>query len=129
MFKCESFKYIVFGLMTTFLSLIIYFLCFNVFRFNYIVSNTFSNIISIIFAFVVNKIFVFGTKTNKFKEVFIEFIKFGGTRYVLFILENLMLIFLIDYFYFGENISKIFTTFIVVVTNYFVSKFFVFVKK
>lgn len=120
--------YVIFGILTTIINLILYEMCIFV-KFDYKISNTIAFIISIIFAFVTNKIYVFRSKCNKINFLIKEILLFFISRIFTYILEIFLLILFIDLFYLNITISKLVTTIIVVVLNYILSKTSVFKKE
>ena len=84
---------------------------------------------AILFAYVTNKKYVFESKTNGFRELFAEFFRFAGGRVSTLIIElggvQLAAILFPDS---GTLlfIAKLVTQVLVVIINYFISKFFVF---
>lgn len=138
----EILLYLIFGVLTTLVS-IISFGIFGLFIPSnlYLITNSISWIITVIFAFVTNKLFVFESKTWGKKELRSEVPKFLGARIFSFVVEELGLILFIDLLNFknittvvvgynltGEMIAKVIMSFIVIVLNYFFSKFLIFKK-
>lgn len=138
----EELLYLLFGGLTTLISLVS-FAIFNAALGDelYLVSNLISCVLSVIFAFFTNKNFVFLSKANDKKTLLSEGGKFFGARVFSLGLEELILWLMLDVFGLasfaftfiftltGEIIAKAVATVIVVVTNYFISKFLVFKKK
>ena len=139
----EIIAYLICGVLTTIVGLGIYQLClqfnFAEVKFNNVIliamfeSKAFipqiiSVIIAIIFAYFVNKIFVFQSKSWALKTILREIIPFGTGRIVISTLETVLLIMLVDMMELPSFYCKVFTSFLVIVCNYFVSKFAVFKK-
>ncbi|MDD6401012.1 MAG: YfhO family protein [Lachnospiraceae bacterium] len=122
----EWFRYIIIGGCTTLVNFIFYGLLCYIIHINVNVSNVVSIIASIVFAYITNKIFVFKSKTNKHSELIKEMSKFVGGRLFTMILEVGGVFFL--YSILGQHsfIAKLETQIIVLITNYIISKFFVF---
>ena len=85
-------------------------------------------ILAVLFAYITNKDLVFHSEAKGFKEKFKEFAKFISGRIVTMIIEwgGCALLFLLPI---PNMISKLFMTIIVVILNFFISKFFAFKKK
>jgi len=117
----ETISYLIFGVLTTLVDLIIFWIC-NRAGIYVAVSNIIANIGAVIFAFFVNKIFVFlSTSWNPIvvaKEIFLFF----SGRLITILLQTLLLILLVDILGFDAFICKVITTVLVVVSNYFISK-------
>ena len=138
----EIFSYLFFGFLTTLISI----LTFGIFNAAlgeklYLISNIFSWVISVAFAFVTNKIYVFRSLEWNVKILRTELFGFVGARIFSLVLEEAGLFLLIDIMKFnsfettvlsfsitGGFISKIIMQIVVVITNYFFSKFIIFKK-
>ncbi len=121
----EVMLYVIFGLLTTFVNIgVFYFLRYLV-KWNENISNLIAIITSIVVAYITNKNYVFHSKANSTKEKMKEFLKFITGRILTMLLEFLggLLLFETDI---SEIASKIFLTAIVIILNYFMSKFFAF---
>ena len=139
----ELIIYGVFGVGTTLVNFLTYKL-FNVLLGveYYLVSNVIAWFVSVIFAYVTNKLFVFESKSWKLKVVAKEVPSFFAARVFSFLVEEAGLFLLVDalgmknfgmelsgFAISGNMISKVLLAVIVVVLNYFFSKFVVFRKK
>lgn len=133
----------IFGVLTTFVSIFSFWL-FGLFIPDklYLITNVISWVIAVIFAFVTNKLFVFESKKWGKAELSSEVPKFLGARVFSLIIEELGLILFIDLLGFkelgwtvlgfnvtGELIAKTIMAIVVIVLNYFFSKFMIFKKK
>jgi len=143
-FNKETFLYLVFGVLTTVVNLIVFTLCNNVFNgvdFSksaflstiffgkpYLLSNVIAWIVAVTFAFFTNKIFVFESKSFDSKTFFKELSSFFGARVFSLMVEQLGLFLLIDTLLQKELVSKIIISVIVVLINYFFSKLLIFKK-
>lgn len=139
----ELIIYGVFGVCTTVVNFLAYKL-FNVILGVdfYLVSNVVAWFVSVVFAYITNKLFVFESKSWSFKVVAKEVPSFFAARVFSFLVEETGLFLLVDVFNLknfsldllgftvsGNMISKVVLAFVVVVLNYFFSKFVVFKKK
>ena len=57
----EIILYVIFGVLTTIVNLIAYYLFSNIININYLISNAIAWIISVVFAYITNKFFVFNS--------------------------------------------------------------------
>lgn len=121
----EIINYLIFGVLTTLVSILSYALFTRLFHLNYITSNIFSWIISVTFAFITNKIYVFKAKDNKIVN---EMIKFYLSRLTSLGIELIIMYVAVDILNLNDMICKIIVQFIVIVLNYIFSKIFVFKK-
>ena len=139
----ELIIYGIFGVGTTLVNFLVYKL-FNVLlgvEF-YLVSNIIAWFVSVVFAYISNKLFVFESKSWEIKLVAKEVSSFFTARIFSFFVEEAGLFLLVDIckmkdFAFeifgftvsGNMISKVILAAVVVVMNYFFSKFVIFRKK
>lgn len=119
----ELFLYVVFGTLTFFVNILVYFFFEGVLGVNYIISNILAWFFSVLFAYVTNRIWVFESKsTNILKEMSLFF---GGRIFSGVVDTGLMYLF-IDIMSLGDTFSKIVVQIIVVILNYVFSKLIVF---
>ena len=121
----ETILYIIFGIITSLLNILL-FSIFNYIGINYLISNIITLIIVKIVAYICNKMFVFKSRCNNFKELFLEFIRFFFSRFITLLIDYFGLIIFIELFGIDKTISKIIITVVVVVINYFFGKKYVF---
>ena len=139
----ELIIYGIFGVGTTLVNFLTYKL-FNVLLGveYYLVSNIIAWFVSVIFAYVTNKLFVFESKSWNVRVVAKEVPSFFAARVFSFLVEEAGLFLLVDilgmedfgvdilgFTISGNMISKVILAVVVVVLNYFFSKFVVFRKK
>lgn len=124
----ESIRYLFIGGCTTLLSLVLFYIFCDVFSMNVTLGNVLSIIISILFAYITNRLFVFASKNYGVKAVFLEFCRFIGGRLATMILEVGGVYLLYDILGQPKMVAKLITQVLVIVGNYFISKFLVFRK-
>ena len=128
----EIIMYLIFGVLTTLVSLVCYSLFVELFRFSITVSSVFSWIIAVSFAFVTNKLFVFESKKKAtvFREAIPFFIGRGITGAIDMFLPELLFAIGLRAELFGVKglLAKIIVNIIVIILNYVFSKLFVFRK-
>ena len=124
----ESISYLICGGCTTILGLGIFSLA-VFWGVETAIANTIATVIAVCFAYVVNKTIVFQSKNWRFKSVIREFAKFCSARFFTFASETALLLLLIDVLGFHSVLSKGFTSALVIVGNYMLSKWVVFRKK
>ncbi|MBE6149212.1 MAG: GtrA family protein [Firmicutes bacterium] len=124
----EIINYLIFGVLTTIVSIITYFICSKIFNINYLISNIISWILSVLFAFITNKLYVFKSK-NKNKNIIIkELISFFSSRIFTFLIDMGLMYILVSILKVDDMLSKLVTQIIVIVLNYILSKLYVFKK-
>lgn len=93
-----------------------------------ILANVLSIFLAIVFAYITNKIFVFQSKTHGVRAVFYEFLRFFGGRLSTMVIEVGGLELAVRVFGQSEMVAKLETQILVIIGNYFISKFLVFRK-
>jgi len=126
-FTKEVIFYGIFGVLTTVVNLASFYILNSICKINENIANIIAIILAVLFAYFTNKDLVFHSNANTFKEKLKQFIKFISGRAVTMILEfvGCALLFLTPI---PEIVSKLFITVIVIILNFFISKFFAFKK-
>lgn len=126
----EILLYAIFGVFTTLVNLGSFFVMNTYFKWNENLSNFIAISLAVIFAYITNKDLVFHSKAKNFKEKTIEFFKFIAGRAFTMIVEFVggFLLFPLCNTSMQKTIMKLFVTVIVIILNFFISKFFAFKK-
>ena len=136
----EIILYIFFGALTTLVSIASFWLFDLILTTKlHLISNLLSWIITVIFAFVMNKLFVFESKSWRGATLAREATEFLGARIFSLIVEELGMLLLVDLCGFknialnlfgfdisGALIAKAILSVVVIILNYFFSKFIIF---
>ena len=127
-------RYAFFGGLTTLVNMLAYFLLTQFTPLgrteeSQAVANTMAVFISIVFAFVTNSKYVFESEAEGFLAHFKEFVKFTGARLSTLFIDVGGVYLFVKVWHFNDMIVKLVLQFVVIVLNYFFSKFLVFVKK
>ena len=120
----ELINYVIVGVLTTIVSIGSYYL----FRFvikNYIVLSIVTWVLSVAFAYFANRAFVFESKE---KNIIREISKFVGSRLFTLGLEIVLMILFVSIMKVNDMVAKIVLQFVILITNYLLSKLFVFKK-
>ena len=125
----EIINYLIVGVLTTIVSIVIYWVFTKLFHVNYMISNIISWVGSVSFAYIANKMFVFRSKCTCEKDVFIEAYQFFKYRIFSLVIDILLMCLFVELFNIDDMISKVIVQLIVVALNYIFSKLFVFKKK
>ena len=131
----EGILYLFFGGVTTVTNWGSYGILVRYFNVNYNVSNIIAWVLAVAVAFVTNKIWVFESKTTDSKSMVKEITSFVGARIATGFFEVAALPVVVsmgmDKSFWGvENfIAKMLISIIVVILNYFLSKFLIFGRK
>ena len=124
----EVFFYCLFGVFTTAVNIGLFYVLNSIFNLEENLSNNIAIFASVLFAYFSNRKLVFNSKATTLKEKFLEFCKFMFGRLFTMILESSGFFILCNLFKIQELISKASITVIVVILNFFISKFFAFKK-
>lgn len=124
--KKEIINYLIFGVLTTLINIVVFYVLNNLFSINYQIANVISWFVSVLFAYITNKKYVFEhTELNEFKLI----TKFYGSRLSTLALDMILMWLLVSILGLNSMISKLFVQVIVVISNYILSKFLIFVNK
>lgn len=127
----EPICYLFFGVLTTVVNYIVYFLATRGAGLHYMVATGLSWVVAVLFAFVTNRRFVFASDAKGKVAVGAELLRFIGGRVLSLLLEALIMFLgieglkLLRYDWAVKTVAQVG----VVVSNYFLSKFFVFKKE
>ena len=124
----EVITYLFFGVATTLVNIGVFFICRNLLQIDYKISNTIGWFLSVLFAFITNKYFVFESKHENSTALVKEVLLFYWYRILSFAIDMSMMILLVEYLHTGDFLAKMVTQVLVIVLNYFFSKFFIFKK-
>lgn len=139
----EVILYVVFGVLTTVVNFAAFWLFNKLIGENvYLLNNAIAWFVAVLFAFVTNKIWVFDSKSWAFKVLSKELPEFFAARLFSLGVEEAGLWLLVEKLNFGEKvfsilgleftgkfIAKVILAVVVVILNYFFSKFVIFAKK
>lgn len=125
----ELIQYGFWGVMTTLVNYVVYFVCTKLAGIDYLISNVIAWCVAVIFAFVVNKVFVFQAKGWGGKALLWEFGSFVSARVLSGVMETGLLWLFVEQLHFGDAVIKIVAGVLVVIINYFFSKLIIFRKK
>lgn len=129
----EAIDYLFWGGIAFVLSMVLFWVFASLMGMNEIIANTIDWIICVIFTFFTNKFFVFRSKSGSLKAFGKEFAEFVAARLFTLILEDVIIWIgcsLMGYDKgLGQLIVKFAGQFVVIVANYFLSKFWIFKNK
>lgn len=121
--------YLLFGVLTTVVNYAVYLPLYNWLGISAALSNSIAWACAVLFAFFTNKTAVFRSFDWSIRVLFSEFLKFVGCRLVSGILETGVIFLTADYLGLNGNVIKLATSIMVIIVNYFGSKWFAFRKK
>ena len=122
----EVILYVVFGALTTLVNIGSFYVLSTFFGVNETSANNIAIVLAVLVAYFTNKDLVFHSEASGFGEKFIEFSKFILGRLFTMFIESFggTLLFTLDRVF--PIISKCLITVVVVILNFFISKFFAF---
>jgi putative flippase GtrA len=127
--KKEVFNYLLFGGLTTLVNILTYYIFSDIFGVNFKISTTIAWILSVIFAYVTNRKYVFNSKKISIGSLFKEFFSFMFFRLLSYFIDIFSMILMVEVIHVNDLISKIIANVLVVVFNYFASKYVIFRNK
>ena len=122
----EIILYAVFGVLTTLINIGSFFIMTTFFHIENDLANNIAIVLAVLFAYVTNKDLVFHSQAEGFGEKFIEFCKFILGRLVTMFIESIGGSLMFKYLPIPTIVSKCLITIIVIILNFFISKFFAF---
>ena len=130
---CKKYKsvilYLVFGVLTTIVNIVAYFLLDFNRLFNTVINTSIAWVVAVIFAYVTNKKWVFKSKVKGFKDNFKEMMSFFGCRIATGLMDVGIMFVFVDLLGYDDMIIKIASNVLVVILNYVGSKLLVFRNK
>ena len=121
----EVILYIVFGILTTVVNLGTFYIMNSLLLWDENVSNIIAIVLAVLFAYITNKDLVFHSEARKIKERLIQFFKFMLGRAFTMVVEFFGCLVLFQTSI-PNIVSKCLVTVVVIVLNFFISKFFAF---
>lgn len=125
-FTKEIILYAIFGILTTIINIGSFYIMITFFNISDNLANNIAITIAVLIAYITNKDLVFHSKAQGFSENFIEFCKFILGRLFTMFVESIGGSLLFKYVPIPAIFSKCFITVIVIILNFFISKFFTF---
>ncbi|MFR3042880.1 MAG: GtrA family protein [Thomasclavelia spiroformis] len=121
----EIIMYLIFGILTTVVNIVVYFIASNILNINYLISNATAWFLSVLFAYVTNKLYVFESSSKEFIK---EIVAFFSSRLATGILDMFLMWLFVTVASLNDVVVKIFVNILVIIMNYIFSKLFVFRK-
>ena len=118
----EIIAYLFFGVLTTIVNIVVYFVCTSVLGLNYLVANAISWVVSVAFAYVTNRTWVFQSKVKGFSAIVREMTAFVGCRLLSGAMDMAIMFVSVDVIGIPDSVAKFITQVAVVVLNYLFSK-------
>ena len=123
--KNQIVLYGIFGVLTTLVNIVVFWILQSLLKLNENISNAIAILTAILFAYVTNRIWVFNSQAKGSKEILQEFLKFLSGRCITMVIEFYACLKLFETSI-PIMVSKIAVTVVVIILNFFISKFFAF---
>ena len=120
--------YLVFGVLTTVVNIVTYYLLDVNGLFNTVINTSIAWVIAVVFAYATNKIWVFESKVKGFEANIKEMMSFFACRIATGVMDVVIMYGFVDLMHCNDMIVKIASNVLVVILNYVGSKLFVFKK-
>lgn len=125
----EGINYLIFGFLAFVLNYILFFVFDTLMHMDYLLATALSWVLTVIFAYWTNHAFVFKSKNSGVSGLAKEFTSFMGARIATLLLEMLLMYLMVDKAGLNSNIAKLIAQVVVIVTNYVLSKIWIFTEK
>ena len=119
----EIIMYLVFGVLTTVVNIVVYFLSAELLQINYLIYNALAWFLSVLFAYITNRKYVFESSSQNILK---EAVSFFSSRLATGILDMVLMWLFVYFNVVNDVIAKVIVNVIVVVLNYVLSKLVVF---
>lgn len=124
----EQISYLFFGGLTFFVNMAVHLSCSYILKTSVLVSTLIAWVVAVVFAYLTNKLWVFENKTNSFKALTRENVSFFSGRIATLVMEEIILFVFVKWMGLNEILFKLIGQILVIIANYFISKFIVFKK-
>lgn len=121
--------YIVFGLLTTAVNMIVYGICYDSLEMSNVVSTIIAWLAAVVLAYATNKVWVFDSRSFAPKVILYELITFFGCRLLTGILDIIIMFIAVDVMAWSGIFFKFISNILVIILNYIASKLIIFAKK
>lgn len=122
----ETILYLVFGVLSTIVNILVYVLATRNLNFSFLISNWIAWIAAVIFAYITNKFFVFESNQTDIRFIVKEFGTFVSCRVLSGVVEMIIMFLMINLLLINDFIVKLVTNIIVIILNFLFSKLFIF---
>lgn len=125
----DMIPYVIFGVLTTVVNIVAYWLFYRVFHVYMMVSNIIAWFASVLFAYLTNRKWVFHSEAETFEDYRKEILAFFAARLGTGILDWLIMFIFAKQLGLNDMVIKIVSNVVVIVLNYVASKFWIFKSK
>ena len=106
----EVILYLVFGVLTTVVSISSYYICSEILNIHYLVSNIISWVLSVIFAYFTNRVWVFESKSKNTSDILKEMLTFVNCRLLSGVIDMATMFVLVGAIHINDMYAKVLLT-------------------
>lgn len=128
-FTKEVILYGIFGVLTTVVNIATFYVLTTYANITENISNIIAIVLAVVFAYVTNRKLVFNSNAKGASEIIKEIFKFFSARFVTMLVEFFGFMLLFNAMHIPNLWSKAIITVLVIILNFFLSKFFAFKSK
>lgn len=121
--------YGIFGVLTTIVNFLSYYIFYELLNVSNVISNIIAWFLAVSFAYVTNRGMVFGSTTNGKSNILKEMLRFFVSRVFTGVVDLVIMYITVDLLLLHSILMKFLSNIIVIIGNYVLSKFFVFLKE
>ncbi|MBO5472236.1 MAG: GtrA family protein [Lachnospiraceae bacterium] len=125
----EGINYLIFGFLAFVLNYVLYWVFESLMNLHYMAATALSWVLTVVFAYWTNRTFVFKSQNRELQSVGREFISFIGARVATEVLELVLMYVMVDCMHGNEYVAKLIGQTLVILTNYVLSKIWIFKDK
>lgn len=125
----EGINYLIFGFLAFVLNYFLYYVFESLLHTEYMVATALSWLLTVVFAYWTNRTFVFKSKNSGAANLVKEFCSFVSARIATEVLELALMYLMVDIAGINSYIAKFVAQAAVIVTNYVLSKIWIFKEK
>lgn len=125
----DTVPYIIFGVLTTAVNVIVFWICTNIFHTGVDISTITAWIFAVFFAYVTNRKWVFYSAENSKRGILKEIISFFACRLATGLYDLAFMHIFVEMLHFNDLWMKILSNVVVVIVNYLASRLLIFKKK
>ena len=118
--------YLIFGVLTTCVNVVIYWLAAHEWRMPTLLSTVIAWIVAVLFAYLTNRKWVFESRAFEKSAIIREIISFFMCRFVTGIMDLGCMFLFVDIMQFNDVITKFVSNVLVIILNYIASKLIIF---
>lgn len=121
--------YLIFGVCTTIVNIVSYWICAHVINFNTMASTIIAWVLAVLFAYITNRRWVFHSEANSAREITKEIVSFFTCRLVTGLIDWGCMYVFVEILKLNDVLIKFVANVVVILLNYVASKVLIFRKE